>query len=129
VLVGRADLIETARRNRKMLGGGLRQAGILAAAGLYALDHHVSRLADDHRRAKRLADALAQHEALTVTPPDTNIIWVDMPDEVGARLNPYLAEQGIGITGRYGQQRWVTHIDVGDEEVDAAIAAVNAFFG
>lgn len=129
VLVGRADLIETARRNRKMLGGGLRQAGILAAAGLYALDHHVSRLADDHRRAKRLADALAQHEALSVTPPDTNIIWVDMPDEVGARLNPYLAEQGIGITGRYGQQRWVTHIDVGDEDVDAAIAAVNAFFG
>ena len=129
VLVGREDLIETARRNRKMLGGGMRQAGILAAAGLYALDHNIARLAEDHRRAKRLAEALAQHEALKVTSPDTNIIWVDMDDALGARLNPYLEEKGIGITGRYGQQRWVTHLDVGDADVDAAIEAVKAFFG
>lgn len=128
VLVGRSDFIETARRNRKMLGGGLRQSGILAAAGIYALDHHVERLADDHRRAARLAEGLARHAELRVTVPDTNIVWVDMDSAVGERLTPYLAEQGIGITGRYGQQRWVTHLDVDDDDVDGAIEQVDRFF-
>jgi threonine aldolase len=128
VLIGRQDLIDTARRNRKMLGGGLRQSGILAAAGLYALDHNVMRLADDHRRAKRLAEGLARHEALRVTMPDTNIVWVDMASETGERLNSYLAEHGVAITGRYGQQRWVTHLDVTDESVEAAIDLVDRFF-
>jgi threonine aldolase len=128
VLVGRSDLIETARRNRKMLGGGLRQSGILAAAGLYALEHNVERLADDHRRAARLAEGLARHRQLRVTVPDTNIVWVDMDSAVGERLTPYLAEQGIGITGRYGQQRWVTHLDVEDDDVDGALEQVDRFF-
>ncbi|QQR39946.1 low-specificity L-threonine aldolase [Devosia rhizoryzae] len=128
VLVGRQDLIDTARRNRKMLGGGLRQSGILAAAGLYALEHNVVRLADDHRRAKRLAEGLARHEALRVTMPDSNIVWVDMGSETGEQLTPYLAHHGVGITGRYGQQRWVTHLDVGDEDVEAALALVDGFF-
>ncbi|WP_235935925.1 low-specificity L-threonine aldolase [Devosia aurantiaca] len=128
VLVGRQDLIDTARRNRKMLGGGLRQSGILAAAGLYALEHNVVRLADDHRRAKRLAEGLARHEALRVTMPDSNIVWVDMGSETGEQLTPYLAQHGVGITGRYGQQRWVTHLDVGDDDVEAALALVDGFF-
>jgi threonine aldolase len=128
VLVGRADLIETARRNRKMLGGGLRQAGVLAAAGLYALEHNVTRLADDHRRARLLAVGLSRHEALRVTMPDTNIIWVAMDRAIGERLTPYLAEHGVGITGRYGDQRWVTHLDVGDDDVEQAIALVDRFF-
>ncbi len=128
VLAGRADLIETARRNRKMLGGGMRQAGILAAGGLHALEHNVARLAEDHRRAQALAEGLALHEGLRVTMPDTNILWVDMDRELGERLTPYLAEQGVGITGRYGQQRWVTHLDVDDAAVDGALEAVDAFF-
>lgn len=128
VLVGRQDLIDKARRNRKMLGGGLRQSGILAAAGLYALEHNVVRLADDHRRAKRLAEGLARHEALRVTMPDSNIVWVDMGSETGEQLTPYLAQHGVGITGRYGQQRWVTHLDVGDDDVEAALALVDGFF-
>lgn len=128
VLVGRADLIETARRHRKMLGGGMRQAGLLAAAGLYALDHNVGRLAEDHRRARMLAEGLARHEALRVTMPQTNIVWVDMDSAVGERLTPYLAEHGVGITGRYGDQRWVTHLDVGDRDVEQAIALVDQFF-
>lgn len=128
VLVGRADLIETARRNRKMLGGGLRQSGVLAAAGLHAIDHHVDRLAEDHRRARQLAEGLARHAALQVTLPDTNIIWVDMAPELGARFTPYLAEAGVGITGRYGQQRWVTHLDVGDDDIAGALALVDRFF-
>jgi len=128
VLVGRGDLIEKARRNRKMLGGGMRQAGILAAAGLYALDHNVERLAEDHRRARRLAEGLARHQALKVAMPDTNILWVEAEAELGDRLTAYLGENGVGITGRYGQQRWVTHLDVGDEDVDGALALVDRFF-
>jgi threonine aldolase len=128
VLVGRQDLIETARRNRKMLGGGLRQSGVLAAAGLYALEHNVARLAEDHRRAKMLAGGLARHEALHVTLPDTNILWVDMEAELGERFTAYLGENGLGITGRYGQQRWVTHLDVTDEDVNGALDLVDRFF-
>jgi threonine aldolase len=129
VLIGRQDLIDTARRNRKMLGGGLRQSGILAAAGLYALDHNVARLAEDHRRARRLAEGLAAFPALHVTMPDTNIIFVDVEAHIGDRLTEFLQSRGVGITGRYGQQRWVTHLDVGDDMVDGALAEVAAFFG
>lgn len=128
VLIGRADLIETARRHRKMLGGGMRQSGILAAAGLYALDHNVARLADDHARAKRLADGLAAYGAIKVTQPDTNIIFLNMDKEIGERFSHYLEEQGVGITGRYGQQRWVTHLDVDDAAIDGALEIVGDFF-
>lgn len=128
VLIGRNDLIETARRNRKMLGGGMRQSGILAAAGLYALEHNVARLADDHRRARRLAEGLAAYPALKVTMPHTNIIFLNSEAELGERFGSFLAERGIGITGRYGQQRWVTHLDVDDAAVDGALAEVAAFF-
>ncbi|MDF2799949.1 MAG: low-specificity L-threonine aldolase, partial [Devosia sp.] len=76
VLVGSGELIEKARRHRKMLGGGMRQSGILAAAGLYALEHNVERLAEDHRRARRLAEGLAGFDGLSVPMPDTNIIFV-----------------------------------------------------
>lgn len=128
VLVGRQDLIAIARRHRKMLGGGLRQSGILAAAGLYALEHNVDRLAEDHRRAKTLAEGLARHEALRVTMPDTNILWVDMAADLGERFTAYLGENGVGVTGRYGQQRWVTHLDVDEADVTQALALVDRFF-
>lgn len=129
MLVGRTDLIATARRHRKMLGGGMRQAGMLAAAGLYALEHNVARLADDHRRALRLAEGLARHAALRVTLPETNIVWVEMEGALGERLNAELSAEGIGVlAGRYGQQRWVTHLDIGDDAVDAALALVDRFF-
>ncbi|UYO00963.1 MAG: low-specificity L-threonine aldolase [Devosia sp.] len=128
VLVGRQDLIDTARRNRKMLGGGMRQSGILAAAGLHALDHNIERLAEDHRRARVLADGLSRHEALKVVIPDTNIIWVDARPDVGEALGAHLAENGVAITGRYGQQRWVTHLNIGDDDVAQAIELVDRFF-
>ena len=76
VLVGGKDLIAKARRMRKGLGGGWRQAGILAAAGLYALEHNVERLAEDHANARHLAEGFAKIPALGVTMPDTNIVWV-----------------------------------------------------
>lgn len=128
VLIGRADLIETARRHRKMLGGGMRQSGILAAAGLYALDHNIARLVDDHARAKRLADGLGAHNVITVTQPDTNIIFLNMEKDIGERFSQYLEEQGVGITGRYGQQRWVTHLDIDDAAIDGALDIVAKFF-
>ena len=128
VLIGRQDLIDTARRNRKMLGGGLRQSGILAAAGLHALDHNVTRLAEDHRRARRLAEGFAAFPALRVTLPDTNIVFVDVEERIGDRLTEFLQARGVGITGRYGQQRWVTHLDVDDDMVDGALAEVGEFF-
>jgi threonine aldolase len=128
VLVGRSDLIETARRHRKMLGGGMRQSGILAAAGLYALDHNIVRLSEDHRRAKFLAEGLARYDALSVTQPDTNIVFVEIDRSVGDSFTDFLVQRGVGITGRYGQQRWVTHLDIDDEAVDGALALVAEFF-
>jgi len=128
VLVGRQDLIDTARRHRKMLGGGMRQSGILAAAGLYALDHNIDRLAEDHRRARTLAAGLAAYPALTVTMPDTNIVFVDADAALGQRFTEFLGRHGVGITGLYGNQRWVTHLDVDDEAVESALTQVGAFF-
>ena len=87
VLIGRQDLIDTARRHRKMLGGGMRQSGILAAAGLYALDNNVDRLAEDHRRARRLAEGLAAFPSLKVVMPDTNIVFVDVEERLGEKLH------------------------------------------
>lgn len=128
VLVGRKDLIDTARRHRKMLGGGLRQSGLLAAAGLYALDNNIARLADDHQRARRLAEGLAGHSELKVTMPDTNIVFVDMDHELEGHFTAFLAARGVGLTGRYGQQRWVTHLDLEDEDIEGALGLVDRFF-
>lgn len=128
VLSGRADLIGMARRNRKMLGGGMRQSGILAAAGLYALEHNVDRLVDDHARAKALAAGLSRHTALRVTQPDTNIVWVDMDQDLGSRLGEWLVKHGVGASVAYGQMRLVTHLDVGDDDVGAVLSVVERFF-
>ncbi len=130
VLVGERDLIARARRLRKALGGGMRQVGIVAAAGLYALTHNVERLADDHANARRLAEGLAQIPELAVTPPDTNIVWVSVAPARSQAFSDYLAAEGFGVTGGYGraQQRWVTHLDVDAEAVDRAVAAAQRFF-
>jgi len=130
VLVGSAELIAKARRTRKMVGGGLRQVGILAAAGLYALEHNVARLADDHANATTLAKGLAAYEQLKVTMPDTNIVFVEVDGAVAADFKTHLAARGIGITSAYSatKQRWVTHLDVDSAAVENALAAVRAFF-
>lgn len=128
VLVGSKAFIRRARRLRKMVGGGMRQAGILAAAGLYALEHNVERLAEDHRRARRLAEGLARHGALTVEMPQTNIFFVTADPAVGEGFAAHLAAAGIGVSGRYGQQRWVTHKDIGDDAIDAALEAAAGYF-
>jgi threonine aldolase len=130
VLVGEPDLIATARRLRKALGGGLRQVGIIAAAGLYALEHNVERLAVDHANARRLAEGFGRIPALKVTRPDTNIVWVTVAPEHTGAYTDFLVAEGFGLTGGHGkaQQRWVTHLDVDAPAVERAVAAAERYF-
>ncbi len=129
VLCGSREFIARARRIRKMAGGAMRQAGGLAGAASYALDHHVQRLAVDHALARRLADGLAGLDGLAVEPPQTNIVFVDLQGTARERsgdLLAHLAQQGILATGLY-RLRFVTHLDVDQAGVDRAIAAVRSF--
>ncbi len=126
VLAGSKDFIARARRVRKSLGGGLRQAGVLAAAALYALDHHVERLADDHALAKRLADGLARIPGIGVTAPDTNIVFAEVSDGRTEALLAHLQQRDVLATGLIGL-RFVTHLDVDADGIDRAIAAVGEF--
>ena len=112
-----------AHRWRKMLGGGMRQAGVLAAAALYALDHHVERLAEDHALAAASPRACEGLPGLTVEPPQTNIVFADLAGERAAGLMEHLKSRGVLATGLY-RLRFVTHLDVDAEGVDRAVAAM-----
>jgi len=126
-LVGPRDFIGRARRVRKMLGGGLRQAGVLAAAALHALDHHVERLAEDHALAQRLAEGISGIDGLQVVMPQTNIVFATASGARGAALLQHLQQRGVLATGLIGL-RFVTHLDVDRAGIDQAIAAVHSFF-
>jgi threonine aldolase len=126
VLVGKKDVIERARRIRKMLGGTMRQVGILAAAGLYALDHNVERLAEDHANAERLAKGLAAL-GLDVDHVQTNMVFVQVPKQQGAELKRHLEGEGV-ITLGGNKMRLVTHLDVDRAGIDRALAVFGAFF-
>jgi threonine aldolase len=129
-LCGSRELIARAHRVRKMAGGGMRQAGLLAAAASYALDHHVLRLADDHALAQRMATGLVGIAGLVVEPPQSNIVFVDLVGAARSRsaaLLEFLAAQGIRATGLY-RLRFVAHLDVDAEGVDRAVAAIRQFF-
>lgn len=127
MLVGSAALIAQARRIRKMVGGGLRQVGLMAAAADHALTHHVDRLADDHALARRLATGLAALPGVTVTPPQTNIVFVQVADGRGPALLAHLQARGVLATGLIGL-RFVTHLDIDAAGIDHAIAAAADFF-
>lgn len=126
-LCGSRDLIARARRIRKMAGGGLRQAGLLAACALHALEHHVDRLADDHVNARRLADGLAGIDGLTVKSAETNIVFVDVADGRGPALLEFLKVHDVLATGLIGL-RFVTHLGVDAASIDHAVATVRRFF-
>ena len=126
-LCGSAAFIASARRARKMLGGGLRQAGLLAAAASHALDHHVARLADDHALAQRLAQGLGGIAGLSVRSAQTNIVFVDVADGRGPELLAHLQRHGVLATGLIGL-RFVTHLGVDAAGIERAIAAVRGFF-
>jgi threonine aldolase len=130
LLCGNREMIAKAHRIRKMVGGGMRQAGILAAAGSHALDHHLDRLAEDHTLAKRLADGLAGLPELQIEAPQTNIVFADLKGparERSAELLLYLKERGILATGLY-RLRFVTHLDLNAAGIDLAISAIRDFF-
>jgi threonine aldolase len=129
-LCGNREFIARAHRVRKMAGGGMRQAGLLAAAASFALDQHVERLATDHALARQLADGLAGIEGLVVEPPQTNIVFVDLVGparERSAALLAHLKEQQVLATGLY-RLRFVTHLDVDAGGVSRAVEAVRQFF-
>lgn len=129
-LCGSKELIARAKRVRKMAGGGMRQAGFLAAAASYALSHHVERLAQDHALAQQLADGLGDLDGVQVQTPQTNIVFVDLHGALRERsgeLLAYLAAHGIQATGLY-RLRFVTHLDVDQAGIERAIAVFRAFF-
>ncbi len=126
-LCGSQALIDRARRLRKMAGGGLRQAGLLAAAALHALDHHVDRLARDHDLALRLAQGLQAIDGLRLRSAQTNIVFTDVERGAASALQAYLEQHGVRVTGLIGL-RWVTHLDVSEADIDHALTVVRAYF-
>jgi threonine aldolase len=129
VLVGSHALIDKTRRWRKVTGGGWRQAGILAAAGLHALDHHVARLADDHRRAEYLAGRLREIAGIDLLGQYTNMVFIDVPAARLRELDVHLRESGIRISiGYLPTLRLVTHLDIDDDGIERVVVAFSAFF-
>ncbi|SAK66336.1 threonine aldolase [Caballeronia pedi] len=127
VLVGSKALIEAASRWRKVLGGGMRQSGLLAAACLYALEHHVDDLARDHDNAAHLAAGLARIDAITVQSHATNMVFAQIPEAHCAPLETFLKERGILMQMLYAS-RFVTHRDVSRADIDTVIHAVKDYF-
>jgi len=132
LLCGSKDLIQKARRWRKVLGGGMRQAGILAAAGMYALDNHVTRLQDDHDNAARLAAGLAQISEIEVDQQalQTNILFIKAPENY-ADLRQHLFQRGIILPKQANKQntiRLVTHLDVHQKDVLRVVDEVKAYY-
>jgi threonine aldolase len=130
-LCGSREFIARARRVRKMAGGAMRQAGMLAAAASYALDHHVERLAKDHVLARRLAEGLAGIDGVVVEPPQTNMVFVDLTGAARRKapgLIEHLAGQGVLATGLY-RLRFATHLDVDADGMARAVAAMRRYFG
>lgn len=134
VLLGSTEFIAKAHRNRKAMGGGMRQAGILAAAGLYALDHHVERMQEDHDHALTLANTLqSQSWVANVVTPESNIVVFELADVTSAEFQQTLQEKGI-LALPFGpkKMRFVTHLDLSQQDIAKAceilskITTVNA---
>jgi threonine aldolase len=124
-LAGPKDFITKARRYRKIFGGAMRQAGVLAAAAIYALDHHIERLADDHRNAQVIAEAIADTPGLKLVPPDvhTNLVWFEIDPDLGTAKDIFnrLKERGV-LVGNGGDQvlRACTHLDISAADAERA---------
>lgn len=125
MLTGRADFIKEARRWRKVVGGGMRQSGILAAAGIHVLENHVDRLAEDHSNAQRLAQGLAAIDGCEVDPDkvQTNMVFVGLPQDRVDTLIEQLSFQGI-LVYKGNPMRFVTHLDVSAKDIDRAVEAI-----
>jgi len=128
VLVGAKDFVAKARRVRKMLGGGMRQAGILAACGLYALDHTLPRLEEDHRKARMLVEGLRGLAGLVVIPGDTNMMFLQPDERDRAALVEHLAGEGIRLGSPAERIRVVMHLDVAAEDVARVVDAIRRYY-
>jgi threonine aldolase len=134
VLVGDTDFIRLAKRARKRCGGGMRQAGVVAAMGLYAIHNNISRLEADHRRAKRLANELQKNGFYLARngAVDTNMFYFGLPDNSKVEWKDYCkilqTKHGVGLTGGYSRGgrlfRAVTHLDISDKDIDRAVEAM-----
>ncbi len=129
-LTGPRDFIARARRVRKLLGGGMRQAGVLAAAALYAVEHHIDRLAEDHANAQVIAEAVADTPGLRLDPPevDTNIVWVEVDRALGSSRDvaARLEEHGVRVQAAAPQMiRMCTHLDVSSEQTARAAETIH----
>ncbi|PHI21920.1 threonine aldolase [Lewinellaceae bacterium SD302] len=129
LLLGPDELVQRARRFRKNLGGGMRQAGFLAAAGIYALENHVDRLAEDNARAKRLGEAIKELPYVTnLIPPQSNILIFDLKEESADSFLARLKDKGVEAVP-FGPKtiRFTTHLDVNDAMIDHVIQVMNSF--
>lgn len=129
LFAGPADLVVRAKRLRKTLGGGMRQTGVIAAAGIFALENNVERLREDHERAARLAEIFADYPELGAGEARTNMVFLS-PDGVDMEaFSSLLSERGIVTGGAHGKLRWVTHLDIDDEAIERVRRACKEFFG
>jgi threonine aldolase len=125
VVVGDRDFIDEANRWRKMLGAGMRQVGVVAAAGIVALDTMVDRMAEDHANARKLAEGLAEIEGIVIDPANirTNIVRFGVPAHTGNKIAKLLKERGVHINGGDSDLRMVTHYGIDSEDIDFALVA------
>lgn len=128
VLCGSVDFIARAERIRKVLGGGMRQAGVLAACGLFALDNNLPLLLHDHDNARRLADGLSDIDDLVVHAGDTNMMFLEPLEADRQKLVQYLADNGIRVGGPEVRIRVVTHLDVSATDIEKTIDVVHAYY-
>lgn len=130
VLLGSRAFIEEAHRSRKVMGGGMRQVGILAAAGLHAIDHHFDRLEEDHGRAAAIGERLEANGAVaSVAPVETNIVIASLPEgRTAGEMVEHFASHGV-LCSAFGPDkvRWVTHLDFGEEGLARVLAAVDTW--
>jgi threonine aldolase len=129
IMVGPKHLVDYARRQRKMLGGGMRQAGILAACCLYGIEHNVPKLKEDHQKTKRLSEALSKIEQLGINQDmvQTNMLFLNPGEEDASALKAFLNEKGIFIGGQ-AKARLVVHLDISENDIDRIIDAFNDFY-
>jgi len=121
VLVASEDFIKEGKRSRKMLGGGMRQSGLLAAAGIHALENHVERLAEDHANARALAEGLAEIPGVKVDPVQTNMVFVDVGGDT-THLAQRMEASGVLIAGYTGEKiRLVTHLDISAKDIEKVL--------
>ena len=127
LLIGSQAVIDKARRGRKMLGGGTRQAGILAAAGLFALKNNIARLQEDHRNAKLLADGISRLGVMPVE-QHTNMVFITPPADHVAALCEHLLSKGIILASDSPSIRMVTHLDISRADIETTIEAFEVYF-